>query len=158
MEFEKEVNEFLLEATRQNLNMLMVGGGAVNFHGYRRHSADVDFWIEPTKANFDKLLRVLQHLGYDIEQLPPAVLQMEQNVSINISPEQDLELITNFNPGKSFDACLKNASEASLSYQGKEVFYKVLGLEELIDSKVKSGRPKDLLDIQELQRIKNGSS
>lgn len=158
MEFEKEVNEFLFEAMRQNLNMLMVGGGAVNFHGYRRHSADVDFWIEPTKANFDKLLWVLQKLGYDIEQLPPAVLQQEQNVSINISPEQDLELITNFNPGKSFDACLKNAPEASLSYQGKEVFYKVLGFEELIDSKVKSGRPKDLLDIQELQRIKNGSS
>ena len=28
---------------------LMVGGGAVNFHGYQRHSADVDFWIETTR-------------------------------------------------------------------------------------------------------------
>lgn len=25
--------------------MMMVGGGTVNFYGYQRHSAAVDFWI-----------------------------------------------------------------------------------------------------------------
>lgn len=153
MEFEQEVNEFLLEAAKQNLNFLMVGGGAVNFHGYRRHSADVDLWIEPTTENFTKLLRVLQNVGYEIAQLPETVTKKEQNISINISPELELELITNFNPGKSFKECLSNAADASLNHNDQEVSYKVLGFDELIDSKVKSARPKDLLDIQELQRL-----
>ncbi len=34
--------------------MLMVVGGAVNFHSYQRHSADVDFWIETTPKNLSK--------------------------------------------------------------------------------------------------------
>jgi hypothetical protein len=33
--------------------------------------------------------------------------------------------------------------------------WRVLNYEDLILSKIKSGRPKDLLDIQELQKIKN---
>lgn len=41
----------------------MVGGGAVNFHGYQRHSADIDFWIETTQENFNKLVRVFNEMG-----------------------------------------------------------------------------------------------
>lgn len=47
----KEVNSFIELATRYNLEMLLVGGGAVNFHGYQRHSADVVFWFKPTTEN-----------------------------------------------------------------------------------------------------------
>ncbi|MCF6297238.1 MAG: hypothetical protein L3J08_04515 [Flavobacteriaceae bacterium] len=46
---------------------MIVDDGAVNFHGYQRHSADVDFWIETTQENLDKLLLVLMKL--DIQQL-----------------------------------------------------------------------------------------
>lgn len=35
--------------------MLMVGGGAVNFYGYQRHSADVGFWIEVSLQNLLKI-------------------------------------------------------------------------------------------------------
>ena len=39
--------------------------------------------------------------------------------------------------------------------KGKKILsWRVLSYEDLITSKIKSGRPKDLLDIQELERIK----
>lgn len=38
------------------LRQILVGGGAVNFHGYKRHSADVDFLIDAAKDNFDNLI------------------------------------------------------------------------------------------------------
>ena len=43
--WKKDVNQFIELTTKHGVKMLLVGGGAVNFHGYQRHSADVDFWI-----------------------------------------------------------------------------------------------------------------
>ena len=60
--------------------MLMVGGGAVNFHGYQRHSADVDFWIETTDENFKKLVAVFNEMGYEIDDFPENVKKQEQNI------------------------------------------------------------------------------
>jgi hypothetical protein len=46
--WEENIDEFISLANKHKVKMLMVGGAAVNFHGYQRHSADVDFWIETT--------------------------------------------------------------------------------------------------------------
>ncbi len=43
--------------------MLLVGGGAVNFYGFQRHSADVDFWIDTKKDNLNRLLEVFNEMG-----------------------------------------------------------------------------------------------
>lgn len=137
--------------------MLMVGGGAVNFHGYQRHSADVDFWIETSQENLKKLLFILKEMGFEIEAIPQNVKNREQNISIKFSPLQTLELITAFNPNKSFDEAMKNSAEGSIA--GFPVArYRVLGFDDLISSKIKAGRPKDLLDIMELKNRRKDSS
>ena len=51
MLYETDVITFIELANKHNVRMLLVGGGAVNFHGYQRHSADVDFWFDTTKKN-----------------------------------------------------------------------------------------------------------
>ena len=131
----------------------MVGGGAVNFYGYQRHSADVDFWIETTQENFRKLVAVFQELGYDIEDFPTAVKNREQNISIKFSPvDLDLELITNFSVNKSFDEAY-NDSETVEVNDTVYLKWNVLSLDDLITSKVKANRPKDLLDIMQLKEI-----
>jgi hypothetical protein len=58
-------------------------------------------------------------------------------------------LITRFNPGKTFEEAYEN----SVTNQNPEIPYRVINLEELLESKRRSARPKDLLDIQELKRI-----
>jgi hypothetical protein len=149
--FGKEVEEFLRSAASHGLRYLVVGGGAVNFHGYQRHSADTDLWIEPEPRNFDRLLQVLQALGFEIDRLPDQVLGQEQNISIKISPDLDLELITRFNPGCTFEEAWSRREQGELAGQ-PVARYNVLNYEDLIASKLRSARPKDLLDIQELQR------
>lgn len=75
----------------------MVGGGAVNFHGYQRHSADVDFWIDTSSENFKKPVSVFQEMGYDIDDFPKKLKEKQQNISVKFSPvDFELELITNF--------------------------------------------------------------
>ncbi len=151
MEFESEIKQFIKLAAEKNLRMLMVGGGAVNFHGYKRHSADVDFWLDVSEKNLEKLGQIFSEMGYEFDGFPEEVKEGRQNISIKISPYQDLEIITKFNPGKTFDEAWQESEEAEID--GVEIAkYRVLNLEDLVNSKLKSARPKDLLDVQELQR------
>ncbi len=150
-----EINDFLRLCMSKGVRLIMVGGGAVNFHGYQRHSADVDFWIETSEINFKNLVQVFNELGYDLEDFPEAVKKQQQNISVKFSPDSlNLELITNFSVSKSFDEAYEDSIVAT-SENNFELNWRVLAFEDLITSKVKSGRPKDLLDIQELQRIKD---
>ncbi len=151
--WEAKIDEFLILANRNNVRMIMIGGGAVNFHGYQRHSADVDFWIETTDENFKNLIKVFQKMDYEIDDFPKEVKNQQQNISIKFSPNDlDLELITNFNINKTFD----EAYTESIKHEVKEVQYlrwNVLSFDDLITSKIKANRPKDLLDIMQLKEI-----
>ena len=149
-DFPERVEQFILAANRHQLKMILVGSGAVNFYGYRRHSADIDFWIELSDENLEKCLDVLIELGYDLKELPKKVKSGRQNISIKISPVFELELITNFNPGKTF----AEAFADSELVKNENLEYRVLGFNDLIQSKIVSDRIKDKLDVEELQRIK----
>ncbi|MCF6306524.1 MAG: nucleotidyltransferase [Flavobacteriaceae bacterium] len=153
--WENSINEFVKLAGQYKVRMILVGGAAVNFYGYQRHSADVDFWIETTKENLDKLIIVFNEMGYEINSFPKEVEQQQQNISIKFSPaEMDLELITKFSINKTFDEAYKESEEVEI--QGLSFMkWRVLSYEDLITSKVKANRPKDLLDIQQLIKIKN---
>lgn len=151
MHFGDDVRAFLRTANDHGLRLLLVGGGAVNFHGYQRHSADIDLWIDPTPDNFAKLVDTLRSLGYDLDHLPDTVLRAEQNISIKISPDMEIELITRFDPGRSFEDAWSRSVVSELAEE-PVALYRVLNYEDLIESKRRSARPKDLLDIQELRR------
>lgn len=60
----QNIDEFITLATKHEVQMIMVGGGAVQFHGYVRNSFDIDFWINPTTENFDNLIKVFQDMGH----------------------------------------------------------------------------------------------
>jgi acetolactate synthase regulatory subunit len=137
------------------VKMLMVGGGAVNFYGYQRHSADVDFWIDTTPENLNRLLKVINKMGFKLNEIPEKVRNQNQNISIKFSPLSiNIELITRFSIGKSFDEAHATSDKAEIEGNLLQK-WNVLSFDDLILSKIKAGRPKDLLDIQELNRLKN---
>jgi predicted nucleotidyltransferase component of viral defense system len=151
--WEENINQFIIAANKHEVKMLMVGGGAVYFHGYQRHSADVDFWIETTEENFKKLIKAFNDLGYEIDDFPEKVKNQEQNISVKFSPvDLDLELITNFSVNKTFNEAYLNA-ETVIVNDNPFLRWNILSFEDLITSKIKSNRPKDLLDIQQLRQI-----
>ena len=152
--WEKNINTFIKLANKHGVRMLMVGGGAVNFHGYQRHSAGVDFWIDTREKNFKKLVLVFNEMGYELTDFPQNVKTRQQNISVKFSPDElSLELITSFSVNKSFDDAYKEAETATVQ-DIPLLKWRVLSFDDLITSKAKSRRNKDLLDIQELQRIK----
>lgn len=153
-DWDSNILTFLELCNKHDVRMLMVGGGAVNFHGYQRYSADVDFWLETTNENLLKLIRVLNEMGYEVNDFPESVKNQEQNISMKFSPTSiAIELITRFSVNRSFDQAYKEAEIAQV--EGYPLLkWNVLNFDDLITSKIKSSRPKDLLDIQELKRLK----
>ena len=73
--WDKEVYLFLELAAKHDVRMVMVGGGAVNFHGYQRHSADVDFWLDLSEENLQKLKNVLSEMGFENQEFPDTILR-----------------------------------------------------------------------------------
>lgn len=149
------LDSFLISAKNNNLKMILVGGAAVNFHGYQRNSADIDIWVNPDEENLKNLLKVLNESGFELDELPKSVIEANQNVSVKFTPDaMNVELITRFDVNRTF---LEAYNEAELFYlnSNKSTFIKVLNINDLIISKIKSGRPKDFLDILEIKRIKN---
>ena len=150
--WDNNIRDFIRGCKKHEVKIIMVGGGAVNFHGYQRHSADVDFWLEPVAENFKKLILVFQEMGFEIDDFPKKVKEQQQNISIKFTPSiLNLEIITNFSVNKPF----AKAFEEAVQVKKNGLEWRVLSFEDLIISKIKAGRPKDLLDIQELQRAKN---
>ncbi len=152
MKWNDKIESFIRLANNFKVKMILVGGGAVNFHGYQRHSADVDFWIETTEENFVKLIKVFNEMGYEIQKFPKKVEDKLQNISVKFSPlDLDLELITNFLVNKTFEKAYNECKKVTL--KDKNIEWRVLSYDDLITSKIKANRPKDLLDVQQLQKI-----
>ena len=149
---------FLKSCTRHRVRMILVGGGAVNFHGYQRHSADVDFWVDMSDANVEALSLALMDLGFERPTFPFAVLNRTQNISLKFSPASpEVELITHYSSVLDFEDAWARSEVVEI--HGTNVMkWNVLSLEDLIVTKVKAGRPKDLLDVQELQRLRSEPS
>lgn len=151
--WDKDLKRFVQLANESGVRMVMVGGGAVNFHGYQRHSADVDWWIDLSPENLERLLEVFQKMDYAIDEIPESVKKGEQNISLKFSPAGlYVELITQFSVNKTFDEAYEQAATTHINNE-PVIRWRVLSYEDLITSKVKSSRPKDLLDVQELKRI-----
>lgn len=147
----EKVKQFLKLTENYGVRMILVGGGAVNFHGYQRHSADVDFWIDTSPENLKNLIMVINHMGYQLDDFPEQVKNQEQNISIKFSPsDYDLELITFFSSEIDFQEAWIQSEKSHLEGQ---IIHRVLSFEHLVQRKLKSQRPKDLLDVQELTSL-----
>jgi len=56
-----------------NVLFILIGGYAVNFHGYNRTTGDLDLWVKPDNENKTKLIAVLTKMGFNLEVLKPSI-------------------------------------------------------------------------------------
>jgi len=66
LESHKNLLERLIKA---NVKFLIIGGYAVNYYGYNRTTGDLDIWIKPDNFNKEKLIHVLEELGFSKDGL-----------------------------------------------------------------------------------------
>ena len=144
------------------IDYLVVGGSAVAYYGYFRHSItmaglpadrpDVDIWYSPTYVNYFKLLDALVALGQDVakyknEQAPnpkKSFFRYEFDLFT-------LDLLPTIKSAINFGSAFSRREIIALG--GVAIAF--IDFEDLIVDKQATARPKDLDDIQHLRDAQN---
>jgi len=130
---------------------IMVGGFAINFHGYQRHTGDIDLYIEdsiPNRMKIRKAFREMEMGDFDsIERMQfiPGWVDFSLNNGVRLDIMTSLKGVD-----LSFDECLQMAPVAEID----GVMVPFLHINHLIQNKKVVNRPKDQIDVIELEKIK----
>ncbi len=154
MDIENE--EFLLFlkcAQNNNLRYLLIGGYAVNYFGFHRHTDDMDIWIAPTNENktaFLKTLKCMQYADDEIKQIENEDFTTYFMCSLGIRPDV-IDIITIINKNISFDEAEKGVLKHSII---DDIKINLIPYEFLKEVKLRSSRQKDLYDIARLEELR----
>jgi len=149
MNIQKDFEEFLKLLHKRNVEYVVVGGYAVAFHGYVRATKDIDILFNNSTVNIQRLKGVLNTFGFPADSLSDvAFSEKGKIIRMGVAPVM-IELI-NAISGVSFETAWKNRITGR--YGKTDVYY--LSKSDLLKNKKASGRPRDLLDIDELKRVK----
>ncbi|MEO8314123.1 MAG: nucleotidyl transferase AbiEii/AbiGii toxin family protein [Pseudomonadota bacterium] len=140
---------------------VVVGGVAVNLHGYQRFTKDVDLVVELIPEQTLRTLQALQSLGYRptipvkaadfadpdirnswVREKGMMVFQLfcdESRVTVDIFAQYPI----------AFEALYADATVVSLPGASP----RIASIEHLMQMKREAGRPQDLLDLEKLAMI-----
>ncbi len=126
----------------------VVGGMAVNAHGYIRATLDLDIFIRPTVENAQAAFHALLEMGVSLDGLEPAdLLDGEEN--FRFGPAEDhIDILASIGE-MGFDQVWLNRVEASV--EGLSVPF--ISKADLIENKRQVGRLRDLADVEALEQI-----
>ncbi len=149
MNIQKDFEEFLKLLHKRNVEYVVVGGYAVAFHGYVRATKDIDILFNNSNANIQRLKFVLGEFGFPADSLTDVAFSKQGAIiRMGVAPVM-IELINAIN-GVSFKTAWKNRITGR--YGKTDICY--LSKSDLLKNKKASGRPRDMLDIDELKRVK----
>jgi predicted nucleotidyltransferase len=138
-----------------DVKYITIGGFAVNFHGYNRSTGDIDLLLEDSTENRNKLRNAFIEIGLgDIKELE--TMQFVAGwTEFSLNNGFSLDLMTSIKglENKPFDELFEVANETTID----GVSIKFIDYENLIIAKKATNRPKDILDIEELEKINKKS-
>jgi predicted nucleotidyltransferase len=139
-----------------NVKYLTIGGFAVNMYGYGRNTGDIDIFIEDTDENRENLRVALKKAGIgDFESLKTMqFIPGWTDITLNFNLRLDIMTSVKGLEYTTFKELLEKAYITEIS--GIPVYF--LDYENLIKTKKAANRPKDILDIEELEKINKKSN
>ncbi|GAA4049131.1 nucleotidyltransferase [Flavobacterium chungnamense] len=135
---------------------LTIGGFAVNIYGYGRNTGDIDIFIEDSIENRENLQEALKQSGIgDFENIKTMqFIPGWTDISLNFNLRLDIMTSVKGLENHDFQELLDKAYVTEIS--GIPVYF--LDYENLIKAKKATNRPKDILDIEELEKINKNSN
>ena len=142
--------DFLRLLNERNVRYIVVGGYAVAYHGYPRYTGDLDVFVEASPENAARLVEVYGEFGFDRSALKPAMFIVPDNV-VRIGHEPvRLEVLTSITGVAFADAYVRRIE---VEVNGLSVPF--ISLVDLIKNKLATGRGKDRVDAETLQKRTN---
>jgi hypothetical protein len=151
------------ELNNKQIRYLVIGGVAVNIHGYARATGDLDIVISFAEENLDRFVALMQELGFkptipvkiedlcDPEKVGKWKAEKHMKVFPVFNPENELEHI---------DIMIENYIDFDAAYERRvlvtalDINIPVMSINDLIETKKIAGRKRDEIDIKALEKIK----
>jgi predicted nucleotidyltransferase len=146
------------------IRYLVVGGVAVNLHGYRRFTADFDIVLALDPENLEKMTSLMHRMGY-IERLPVELKSFADADQLQRWIGEKGVTAYTFHSSKRDRLDIDILAGHSLHFERYEqcrtlidieggLKVPVISLEDLIQMKREANRPEDLIDIDALLELK----
>ncbi len=143
--------EFWKSLNQHKVLYIMVGGFAVNMHGFTRSTNDINLWLKDTKINRQNFGKAMAPLGYD--GLTWEEIQFVPGWSdFYIGPGIGLDIMIDMKGLNDipFDDAYKQANFGQI----EGLLVPFLNMNHLIANKKAVNCPKDQIDVIELEKIK----
>lgn len=150
--FDEEILRFWKALFDHKVEYIMVGGYATNLHGFQRYTGDMDIWIKDSIENRLKMRKAFSdaNMGYydmlERIQFVPGWSDFRLNNGLRLDIMTTMKGLEGF----SFDECITMATIATI----ESIEIPFLHLNHLIANKKAVNRPKDQIDVIELEKIK----
>ena len=156
----------LLQALSSNgVDFVLVGGMAVQLHGYSRMTYDIDLVLSMTDANLTRFIDIAKRFG--LAPVIPVSIDSLKNASLidQWHREKGMLAFALREPvvaGSVIDVLVRpDVPYERLNTDAVEgrlfgCIVKIASIEHLLEMKRIANRPKDLLDIRALEKIKLG--
>jgi predicted nucleotidyltransferase len=146
------------------IRYLVVGGVAVNLHGHRRFTSDVDILLALDTANLEKMTKIMHSMGYT-ERLHVALRELSDAAKVKKFLEEKHMTAYTFLSARRERIDVDVLAPDSLSYDSYEknrvlldiddgVQVPVISINDLIKMKRNANRAKDIEDVQMLLELK----
>ena len=148
--FADEFRDFLSLLNQHKVEHLLVGGYAVNIHGYHRPTGDLNVWANPIPANILRLADAIAAYGYEtgpLREFAPQVAAVGLKMELN-EPPVLIDVLAQIS-GVQFESVY--ARHRTYFMEGLEIH--LINRDDLIISKMSSNRPKDQDDVQKLHGL-----
>ncbi len=138
----------MLQALLDNgVKFLLVGAYAMGAHGYPRATGDIDIWVEPSAENSERVYRSMGAFGAPLHEIDETTFATPGVVfQIGVAPRR-IDIISAIS-GVGFDAAYQQRQIVEM--EGLSI--PILSLDDLIKNKRATGRDKDRLDADQLEK------
>lgn len=150
--FDEELLNFWRCLNKFKVRYIMVGGVATNLNGYQRTTDDIDVWLEDTLQNRENYRQAYkEYSGIDITMMSQLqIIPGWTNFNLNNGLRLDLMISMKGLESFSFDECYQLSNKADID----AVIIPFLHINHLLANKKAVNRPKDQIDVIELEKIK----
>ena len=145
MKLERDLREFIELLNAHEVRYLVVGAHAVAFHGRPRYTADIDFFVDSSPENAQRISDTLQEFGLgDIGVSSAEFTAPDLIVQLGIEPNR-VDIMTSIS-GVTFNEAWRSRAHGELDGLPVQFISKEL----LKRNKAAVGRKQDLADLDYL--------
>jgi hypothetical protein len=146
--------DLLAAFQNHEVRYLLIGGWAVSIHAQPRATQHMDVFVSGDKGNVEAVYNALLEFGAPMAGLNEKEFLKPDTFFRVGAPPCQIDILPGI-PGVEFDRAWPNRLKMLVDEQ-RGLFVDVISAEDLVASKIASGRKQDLADVEAIRRAQKG--